>query len=275
MTSVSSAGLGEDPGTLVINSAMFHCEKQTQLSPSPSFAHTEFPASVSNLPCTLSLLFMNNLESERVLISYLFITWLNSGLTRHESCSTFISEMFWKLEVLTGLIYFSFSKDTCKSGPVTESPVPDQTSFNHGLSALSLSLPSSFKLQHRGSPTLAGEDSPASLLPLRDGLGRWSGLSASLAGHLRTFGRDLGHVASCTWRALVKRHRPQQSAVKRGWEREERSDWLRGFVVVVLSAHDHLTCAPTCGRGRRFLPLNLTKSDLEGHTHTHTHTHTL
>lgn len=31
-------------------------------------------------------------------------------------------------------------------------------------------------------------------------------------------------------------------------EEEERHDWPNSFVVVVLNAHDRLTCAPTCGR---------------------------
>lgn len=35
----------------------------------------------------------------------------------------------------------------------------------------------------------------------------------------------------------------------------ESRDWLRGFVVVVLNAHDRLTCLTTCPGARLFLSL--------------------
>ncbi|KAF3851779.1 hypothetical protein F7725_005134 [Dissostichus mawsoni] len=39
--------------------------------------------------------------------------------------------------------------------------------------------------------------------------------------------------------------RELQSGERRSQELPEQSDWLNGFVVVVLNAHDHLTCAST------------------------------
>lgn len=45
---------------------------------------------------------------------------------------------------------------------------------------------------------------------------------------------------------------PQDGGVQPRRGRTQRSDWPRGFVVVVLGAHDRVTCAPTCGRREVF-----------------------
>lgn len=91
-------------------------------------------------------------------------------------------------------------------------------------------------------PSSSRGRAPVSLQPRRS----FSGTPPELRpGHLALFLAAGSHALADQISAPFV---PQDGGVKPRRGRMERSDWHRGFVVVVLGAHDRVTCAHTWGR---------------------------